>query len=109
MRKPRSEKLPDGAKDARAVLSKEDKQTILDRWNNPLDDVSQRQLARDFGCSRRTIQFIVDPEKLAANKAIRRERIKANGSYYDRDKQREYMRKFRAHLKEERAKAAKNV
>lgn len=49
------------------------------------DGLSQRKLAALFGVSRRAVQFILDPEKLAGNKAAR----KARGGwmqYYEKEK-----------------------
>jgi len=60
---------------------------------------SQRQIARAYGVSRRLIVFILYPERLVA----RMESVKRNKSwlkYYDKDKQREYMRTYRLHKKE---------
>lgn len=45
---------------------------------------SQRQLARMFHCSRRTIQFIIDPEKLKQN-LLRRQERGGTKQYYDKD------------------------
>lgn len=48
--------------------------------------VSQRQLAREYGVSRRLITFIVNPESEERNKELLREN-KAKGLYkYDRKK-----------------------
>lgn len=55
--------------DRRVKLTQDDREAII-RLHN--DGASQRSLARQFGVSRRLIQFIIDPSKLEAN----RERLK---------------------------------
>lgn len=57
---------------------------------------SQRQLARMYGVSRRLIIFCIYPERLKANKAVRKQR---GGSkrYYDKEKHTKAMRKHRKH------------
>ena len=88
--------MPKGT-DKRVKLRKEEHEYIRTRYNRK--EASQRELAREYGVSRRLIQFIVDPSKHEQNLARR----KANGGsmkYYDKDKQRMYMRKHRANLKE---------
>lgn len=64
---------------------------------NP-DNLSQRALARQYGVSRRTIQFILDPKKLEENKKRREER---GGSkiYYDREKHTASIRAHRRYKK----------
>jgi hypothetical protein len=58
-----------------------------------------RQLARDFKVDKGTISFIVNPDKLLTCKQRRAER---GGSmqYYDKDKHKEYMKKYREHKKD---------
>ena len=57
--------------------------------------VSQRQLAREYGVSRRLITFIVNPESEERNKELLREN-KAKGLYkYDRKKHTENIRNHR--------------
>ena len=79
--------------DARCVLTPNDKEQI--REMRATLGISQMSLAQIFGVSKRTIQFVLDPAKLAQNLQRRTER---GGStrYYDRDRQREYMRTHRA-------------
>ena len=55
---------------------------------------SQRGLAKLYGVSRRLIVFILDPLKHQANIARKQELLKTK-SYYDKDKQRAYMRSHR--------------
>ena len=56
---------------------------------------STRKLAETYGVSRRTIVLILHPERL---KKLQEEKKKKKSwiKYYDTDKQREYMRKYRA-------------
>jgi DNA-binding XRE family transcriptional regulator len=56
--------------DRRIKLTPEQKEEI---YHNNLG-LSQRELAREYGVSRRTIQFILDPEKLKENIKRRKER-----------------------------------
>lgn len=51
---------------------------------------SQRQLAREYNVSRRLIQFIICPEKLAINRMNH-----DSSKYYNKDKQREYIKNHR--------------
>lgn len=64
------------------------------------DGMAIRAIAREYEdkCSRRTIGFIINPEQKKRVAEAFKERRK-DGRYYDRDKQREYMRKHRAKLK----------
>jgi len=55
---------------------------------------SQRQLAAMFHCSRRTIQFIIDPDKLKQN-LLRRQERGGTKQYYDKEKHKEYMKTHR--------------
>lgn len=77
-------------KDRRQKLSPEEKATVLHRWLNPFDDTSQRQLAREFGVSHRTIQLIIDEDKRKAD--AKRDR----SGYYDKDKNTTAVRRYRA-------------
>lgn len=56
-------------------------------------------IAKAFGVSRRTIQFICDPLKLAENLAKRKERGGCK-QYYDKAKHREYIRRHREHKRQ---------
>jgi len=60
---------------------------------------SQRELARDFGVSRRTIQFIINPEKREQNY---QRRVERGGSkqYYDREKNTKAMKVHRDHKRD---------
>jgi len=61
--------------------------------------ISQRILARRYGVSRRTIQFVLMPHMLVEN-IKRREERGGSKQYHDTDKRREYMRNHRAYKKE---------
>ncbi len=74
--------------DRRIKLTDEDKERIKTLG------LSQRALARMFGVSRRTIQFILHPEKLEENKRARKERGGWK-QYYNKEKNTEYMREHR--------------
>jgi DNA-binding XRE family transcriptional regulator len=81
----------------RAKLTDEQREQIRATYKGGV--VSQRELAEEYGVSRRTIQFVLDPEKYERQKDITRAnqiRYRAEGRYYDRDKQREYYRDIRA-------------
>lgn len=86
----RLKKLVGTKHDKRVKLTPEQKEEI--RENK--ECLSQRKLAKKYGVSRRTIQFILDPKKLEENKKRRAER---GGSkiYYDREKHNDYMKTHR--------------
>lgn len=76
--------------DRRRKLTKEDKEEI---YANPLG-LSQRVLAAKYGVSRRTIQFVLDPEKLKENIKRRKERG-GSKQYYNREKCSETIKEHR--------------
>ena len=55
---------------------------------------SQRQLAKIFSVSRRSVQFILDPDKLKRNLEARDERG-GSKAYYDRLTHNEYIKQHR--------------
>lgn len=60
------------------------------------------KLAKKFEVSKRTIDFILHPEKLEENKRLRRERLLNDPHrYYDKDTHSKQMRDLRARKKEE--------
>lgn len=61
--------------DRRRKLTEDQKEYI--RWLREEEQLSQRALAAKFGVSRRTIQFIIDPEKLKRNRDSSKERRRA--------------------------------
>lgn len=80
--------------DRRIKLTPEDKELII--WLSEEEKLSQRKLATQFKVSRRTIQFVLDPEKLAKNKEKRAERGGWK-QYYDKDKHAETIQEHRQH------------
>lgn len=93
----KSEKIKiEGTKfDKRVKLTQEDKKDIFE---NALG-LSQRELARMYGVSRRTIQFILDPQKLIENKKRREERGGWK-QYYNREDQTISIREHRKYKQE---------
>lgn len=77
--------------DRRRKLSEADKASIREEWEA---GKAQRQLAREYGVSRRLISFIVHPDKLTEARRLFRERQK-EGRYYDKDKHTAQVRKHR--------------
>ena len=84
-------KLPERL-DRRIKLLREQKSEIC--LLRHCENLSQRKLARMFGVSRRTIQFVLDPEKLEANKKARELRG-GWALYYDAEKHRDYVKGHR--------------
>lgn len=80
--------------DRRMKLSEREKAEI--RAN--VEGLSQRGLAAKYNVSRRTIQFVQSPEKLAANVERRKERG-GHRAYYDKEAHREATRRHRDHKK----------
>lgn len=76
--------------DRRIKLTDEQREEIK---RNPLG-LSQRRLAAMYEVSRRTIQFILAPEKLEENKKRREERG-GTKQYYDKEKHRIAMKEHR--------------
>lgn len=60
------------------------------------EGLSQNKLAKKFSVSKRTISFILNPEKLIENKKRREERGGSN-IYYDKDKHTKAIREHRKH------------
>lgn len=60
--------------------------------------ISQRKLAKMYNVSRRLVIFIGCPEKMAQNKVIRKIN-NSNGEYYNKEKQKIYMRTHRNYKK----------
>lgn len=78
--------------DRRVKLTDDDKALV--RWLSEEEQLSQRVLASQFNVSRRTIQFILDPQKLIDNKKRREERG-GWSQYYDKEKNAEYIKDHR--------------
>ena len=88
-------KLAGTSKDRRRKLSDEQKDEIAALKGT----ISQRECARKFNVSRRTIQFIWDPDKHKENLKRQQERG-GSRQYYDKKKNSEYMKRHR-HYKQE--------
>lgn len=58
--------------------------------------ISCRECAKRYNVDKRTIQFIWYPERLERNKQLRQERGGWK-QYYDKNKNAEYMRRYRHH------------
>lgn len=88
-------KIAGGKYDRRVKLTQKDKDKIL----SLRDKISIHDLAKMFGVHRRTIQFILYPERQARNLELREER---GGSkiYYDREKQNASIREHRRYKQE---------
>jgi len=84
--------------DKRRKLSDADKEEIQYRYLK-VGGVSQRDLAKEYNVSRRLIVFCIYPERQEKNY---KNRVNNGGSksYYDKDKNREYMQKHRLRKKE---------
>lgn len=78
--------------DNRSKLIPCQKQMII--WWRKERNMSQRNLAKMFGVSRRTIQFILDPKKLKQN-LKRREERGGSMQYYDKEEHKKSMKKHR--------------
>lgn len=89
--------IKDESLDKRFKLNQQQKEDIKIEYASGL--ISQRDLAEKYNVSRRTIQFILDPDKLKRNQEQFRERQK-EGRYYDKEKHRNYMKQHREHKKE---------
>lgn len=89
-------------KDRRIKLTDEQRDEIRELYGT----VSQRKLAAMYGVSRRLIQFIGDPSAQERD-LLRRQERGGSSIYYDKAKQRGYMKKHRRYkqevLKDERA------
>ena len=88
-------KLAGTSKDRRRKLSDEQKDEIAALKGT----ISQRECAKRYGVSRRTIQFIWDPDKHKRNLQCRQERG-GSKQYYNKEKQKQYMKRHR-HYKQE--------
>jgi transposase len=89
------QRIPPG-KDKRVKLSDAQRAEIILLAGQGL---SQRQLASQFGVSRRLIQFILDPDKHKKNVQCRQERGGWK-QYYDREKHAEAVRRHRDYKRE---------
>jgi hypothetical protein len=83
--------------DKRRKLTDKEKQDIRDWY--AMGDVGTRVIAREYGVSKRTIQFILDPEKLRENLRRRHERG-GHKLYYDRERHRKAVADLRRRKRE---------
>lgn len=83
--------------DRRIKLTDAQKDEIKRKWRTGL--ATKRGLAREYKVSPRTIDFLLNPDKLEENKKRRAERG-GTKIYYDKEKHREYMKNTR-HYKQE--------
>lgn len=88
-------KLAGTSKDRRRKLSDEQKDEIAALKGT----ISQRECAKRYGVSRRTIQFLWDPDKHKRNLQCRQERG-GSKQYYNKEKQKQYMKRHR-HYKQD--------
>lgn len=83
-------KLAGTSNDKRRRLTDEQKDEIIALKGT----ISQRECAKRYGVSRRTIQFLWDPDKHKRNLQCRQERG-GSKQYYDKEKQKQYMKTHR--------------
>lgn len=83
-------KIINTAYDRRCKLTAVQKDEII----SLKDSISQRKCAEMFNVSRRTIQFLWDPEKLKRNIQRRQERG-GTKQYYNKEKHKEQMKTYR--------------
>ena len=83
--------------DKRVKLTDEDKNNIAEEYAT--GNTSLNKLAAKYGVSKRTIHFIVSPEKKERAKQQFKER-QQDGRYYDKEKHKGYMKVHRDHKKE---------
>ena len=88
-------KIPrEPGKDRRVKLS----ETQKDQIRELALTMSQRELAARFQVSKRTIQFVLNPERREANYERRKERG-GSAQYYDKETHADAMRRHRRHKK----------
>lgn len=96
-RKIHRQKLPEGY-DRRAKLSDEQRDEIRHKYSTGL--YSQRQLAAEYGVSRRLIIFILDPDKRKRNAEVHRENG-SDGRYRNTEEENEMYRERPTKYKEQ--------
>lgn len=89
--------IKDKKDDKRCKLSSEQKKEIVELYLT--GEFSQRDLAKRYSVSRRTIQFTLDPNKRESNY---QRRVENGGSkqYYNKDEHTKAMQKHREHKRE---------
>lgn len=83
--------------DKRVKLTDKNREDIRKDYETGL--FSQRDLAKKYSVSRRTIQFTLYPERQEIARKQFSERQK-DGRYYSKDKHSQYMKSHRSHKKE---------
>lgn len=83
--------------DRRIKLTDQQKEEIKNKWRTGL--ATKRGLARDYKVSPRTIDFLLNPDKLEQNKKLRQERG-GTKIYYDKNKHKDYMKATRRYKQE---------
>ena len=83
--------------DRRIKLTEHQKEEIKKKWATGL--ATKRGLARDYGVCPRTIDFLLNPDKLEENKKRRAERG-GTKIYYNRENHRKSMSKTRKYKQE---------
>jgi hypothetical protein len=81
--------------DGRRKILKSQHEEIRSKYKSGM---SMREVAGNYGVDKRLIQFIVYPERLKKLQEWNKQ-IKHHKKYYDTEKHREYMRKYRARKK----------
>ena len=87
--------IPNNLSNKGRSLTEKEKELILNEYNK--GELSIRRLALMYGVSQHTIHRVVAPRLYEEEKARKREYYK---THYDKDKTREYMRRYRQRLKE---------
>lgn len=85
--------------DRRIKLTAKQREAIRHAYATEKPKPSTRRLADRYGVSRRTIQFVINPDDYEKQKARARERRK-DGRYYNREKSRASMQETRDHKRE---------
>lgn len=82
--------------DRRIKLTSAEKQTIREQYfrMKECERPTMTSLAKEYGVDRRTIQFILYPEREVRQRELARERRK-DGRYYDKERHRKYMQNYR--------------
>lgn len=82
-------KIAGGKYDRRIKLTEQDRIDISN-----IKNMSIRAIARLYGVDKRTIQFILFPDRLERNKKLREERG-GSKQYYNKDKYKDYVKNTR--------------
>jgi transposase len=83
-------------RDRRIKLNDKQREEIVEIYSS--GSMSYNEIAKLYGVSKRLVYFVVNPDKLEENKGKREERGGWK-QYYDKEKNRISMRKYRANKK----------